>query len=165
MTGNVCIIGDSNKHKLTKTVFQEKLMKYGPLPIRVLTGIIFIAHGIPKLLDIPGTQHFFSYAGFPPEMAVLIALLEVIGGFTLLFGILTRISAILFIIEMIGATLTVKLSKGFASGYDFDLLIVAVSISLLLTGPGQPSIEWNLLKREIFPKGKEMVFSAQRQKE
>jgi putative oxidoreductase len=68
-------------------------------------------------------------------------------------------------IEMIGATLTVKLSKGFASGYDFDLLIVAVSISLLLTGPGQPSIEWNLLKREIFPKGKEMVFSSQRQKE
>jgi putative oxidoreductase len=149
-----------------KTVFQEKLMKYGPLPIRVLTGIIFIAHGIPKLVDIPGTQHFFSHAlGFPPEMAILIALLEVIGGFTLLFGILTRITAILFIIEMIGATLTVKLSKGFVSGYDFDLLLVAVSISLLLTGPGQPSIEWNLLKREIFPKGKEMVYSVRGQKE
>ena len=66
---------------------------------------------------------------------------------------------------MIGATLAVKRSKGFVGGYDFDLLIMAVSISLLLTGPGQPSIEWNLLKREIFPKGKEMVFSAQRQKE
>jgi hypothetical protein len=36
---------------------------------------------------------------------------------------------------------------------------MAVSISLLLTGPGKLSIEWNLLKREIFPKGKEMVFS------
>lgn len=45
------------------------------------------------------------------------------------FGVLTRISAILFIIEMIGATLTAKLSKGFVSGYDFDLLLVAVSIS------------------------------------
>ena len=149
-----------------KTRFQEKLMKYGPLPIRVLTGIIFIAHGAPKLVNMPGTQHFFSHAlGFPPEMAVIIALLEVIGGFALLFGILTRVSAILFIIEMIGATLAVKLSKGFVGGYEFDLLIVAVSISLLLTGPGQPSIEWNLLKREIFPKGKEMVFSGQRQKE
>ncbi len=99
-------------------------------------------------------------------MAVIIALLEVIGGFALLFGVLTRIAAVLFIIEMIGATLAVKLPKGFVGGYDFDLLIVAVSIRLLLlTGPGQPSIEWNLLKREIFPKGKEMVFSAQRQKE
>jgi hypothetical protein len=39
-----------------------------------------------------------------------------------------------------------------------SLLIPAVSISLLLTGPGHPSIEWNLLKREVFLKGKEMVF-------
>jgi putative oxidoreductase len=88
-------------------------------------------------------------------MAVLIALLEVIGGFALLFGILTRISAILFIIEMIGSTLTAKLSKGFASGYDFDLLLLAVSVSLLLTGPGKPSIEWNLLKRIIVKRQKE----------
>jgi putative oxidoreductase len=92
--------------KFNKTVFQEKLMKYGPLPIRVLAGIIFIVHGIPKLVNISGTQHFFSQAiGFPPEMAVIIALLEVIGGFALLLGILTRISAILFIIEMIGSSL------------------------------------------------------------
>ena len=146
--------------KMNKTVFQEKLMKYGPLPIRVLTGIIFIAHGTPKLVNIPGTQHFFSHAlGFPPEMAVIIALLEVIGGFALLIGILTRISAIFFIIEMIGSTLTAKLSKGFVSGYDFDLLLMAVSISLLLTGPGTPSIEWNLLKREIFPKGSSLFYS------
>jgi len=66
---------------------------------------------------------------------------------------------------MICATLTAKLSKGFVSGYDFDLLLVAVSISLLLTGPGKPSIEWNLLKREIFPKGKEIVHTIQRRKE
>jgi hypothetical protein len=59
---------------------------------------------------------------------------------------------------MLGARLTVKLSKWFVGGYEFDLLILAVSISLLLTGPEQPSIEWNLLKREVFLKGKEMVF-------
>jgi putative oxidoreductase len=92
-----------------KTPFQEKLMKYGPLPIRVLAGIIFVAHGLPILVNISGTQHFFSHAlGFPPEMAVIIALLEVIGGLALLFGILTRVSAILFIIEMIGYTLAAK---------------------------------------------------------
>jgi uncharacterized membrane protein YphA (DoxX/SURF4 family) len=61
--------------KFNKTRFQEKLMKYGPLPIRVLTGISFGAHGTPKLVNIPGTQHFISHAlGFPPEMAVIIAL-------------------------------------------------------------------------------------------
>jgi putative oxidoreductase len=99
--------------KINKTVFQEKLTKYGPLPIRVIAGVIFIAHGIPKLVNIPGTQHFFLHAlGFPPEMAVIIGLLEIIGGFALLFGVLIRISAILFIIEIIASTLTVKrLSK------------------------------------------------------
>ena len=81
-------------------------------------------------------------------MAGIIALLEVIGGFALLFGVLTRIAAILFIIEVLGATSVnaVKVAKGFVGGYDFDLLIMAASISLLLTGTGQPSIEWNLLK-------------------
>jgi hypothetical protein len=34
---------------------------------------------------------------------------------------------------------------------------MAISISLLLTGPGRISVEWNVLKRELFPKGKQMV--------
>jgi uncharacterized membrane protein YphA (DoxX/SURF4 family) len=57
--------------KFTKTVFQEKLMKYGPLPIRVLTGIIFIAHGIAKLVNLPWTRHFFSHALAFPHVLVL----------------------------------------------------------------------------------------------
>jgi hypothetical protein len=51
---------------------------------------------------------------------------------------------------MISSTLTLKLSKS-ASGFDFDLLIMAVLISLLLTEPRQSSIEWSLLKRETNP--------------
>jgi hypothetical protein len=34
---------------------------------------------------------------------------------------------------------------------------MAISVSLLLTGPGRISIEWNVLKRELFPKGKQIV--------
>jgi putative oxidoreductase len=56
--------------------------------------------------------------------------------------------------------ITAKLSKGFVSGYDFDLLLMAVSVNLLLTGPRKPSIEW-----EIFPKGKGLASSIQRRKE
>jgi hypothetical protein len=41
-------------------------------------------------------------------------------------------------------------------------LLVAVCVSLLLTGPGRISIEWDVLKREIFPRGKALV---QKQKE
>lgn len=58
---------------------------------------------------------------------------------------------------MIGANLVVKISKGFVGGYERDLLLMAVCISLLMTGPGRISIEWDVLKREIFPRGKVIV--------
>jgi len=58
---------------------------------------------------------------------------------------------------MISATLIVKLSKGFVGGYELELLLVAIGISLLLTGPGRISIEWDVLRREIFPRGKALV--------
>ena len=109
-------------------------------------------HGIPKLLDIPGTQNSFANMGLPPELAIVIGLLEFIGGLAILLGILTRIAAGLLAINMIGAILQVKLSKGFIGGFELDLLYFAIMISLILMGPGNISIEKNILKREIFPK-------------
>ena len=58
---------------------------------------------------------------------------------------------------MIGSTLHVKLSKGFIGGYELDLLIMAICISLFITGPGRISIEYEVIKREIFPRGKKLV--------
>jgi putative oxidoreductase len=141
----------------------KSLMMFGPLPIRILAGILFIAHGLPKFEDIGGTSGFFGSVGIPPELAVPIGLLEVIGGIFLLVGVVTRITAALFIIEMIAATLIVKLPDGFVGGYELELLLVAIGVSLLLTGPGRISVEWNVLKREIFPRGKAIVQEQQRQ--
>ena len=56
---------------------------------------------------------------------------------------------------MIGATFIVKLSNSLW-GYELELLLMAVCISLLLTGPGRISIEWDV-KREIFPRGKYLI--------
>jgi putative oxidoreductase len=109
-------------------------------------------HGITKLLDILGTQNSFANMGLPPELAIIIGLLEFIGGLAILLGILTRIAAGLLAINMIGAILQVKLSKGFIGGFELDLLYFAIMISLILMGPGNISIEKNILKREIFPK-------------
>jgi len=131
----------------TKTVYN-----FAPLPLRIISGIGFMIHGIPKLLDIPGTQNSFANMGLPPELAIIIGLLEFIGGLAILLGILTRIAAGLLAINMIGAILQVKLSKGFIGGFELDLLYFAIMISLILMGPGNISIEKNILKREIFPK-------------
>ena len=47
----------------------------------------------------------------------------------------TRItSAAIFVIEMIGDTLIVGLSQGFVGGYELTLPLMAICISLLLTG-------------------------------
>ncbi len=74
-----------------------------------------------------------------------------------MFGILTRIDSGLFIIEMIGVVVIAKLSKGFVGGYELELLIMAICISLFITGPGKISIEYEVSKREIFPRGKQTV--------
>ena len=139
----------------------SKLMIFGPLPIRILAGITFLAHGLPKFENVVGTQGFFGSIGLPPELALPIGLLEVIGGIFLIVGVLTRITAALLIIDMIGAIFLVKLPDGFVGGYELESLLIGISISLLLIGPGRISIEYDVLKRELFPRGKAIV---QRQK-
>lgn len=134
----------------------SSIFSYGLLPIRIMVGMVFIAHGIPKFYDTSGGYGFFQSINLPPELFIPIALLEVIGGLAILFGILTRIASALFIIEMIGAIVTAKLSKGFVGGYEFELLLISICLTLLILGPGKISIENYFLKREIFPKGKQL---------
>jgi putative oxidoreductase len=135
-------------------MYLEKISTFAPLPIRIIAGIAFILHGLPKFENLQGTQGFFASVGIPAELAMIIGLLEVIGGILLIVGLITRITSILFIIEMIGAILIVKAGNGFMGegGYEVDLLLMSISISLLLSGPGRVSIERDVLKREIFPK-------------
>jgi putative oxidoreductase len=135
----------------------HKLLAYGSLPIRIVAGITFVAHGLPKFENIAGTQGFFGSIGLPPELALPVGLLEVIGGIFLLVGVVTRISAALFIIDMIGAIVLVRLPDGFVDGYELESLLTAISVSLLITGPGRISVEWDILKREIFPRGKAII--------
>ena len=135
-------------------MYLEKISAFAPLPIRIMAGIAFIIHGLPKFENLQGTQGFFASVGIPADLALLIGLLEVIGGVLLIVGLLTRMASILFIIEMIGAILVVKAGNSFTGecGYEVDLLLMTISISLLLSGPGRVSIERDILKREIFPK-------------
>jgi putative oxidoreductase len=90
----------------------------------------------------------------PSELALPIDLLEVIGGIALILGIFTRITAILLAIQMALVTLMVKLGNGLTGegGFEFELLLMSIAISLLLSGPGRISIERDIMKREIFPR-------------
>ncbi len=140
------------------------LMTFGPLIVRVVLGSLFIINGWPKLVNLEQTQGYFDIIGLPADLALLIGLLEVVGGLFLILGLLTRIVALLFAIEMISAFIIVNISNVvvFPEGYELGLLSIpilfmAISISMMLTGPGRFSIEWNIIKRELVPGGKSIL--------
>jgi putative oxidoreductase len=117
-----------------------------------------------ELVNLSKTQGYFNLIGLPAELALLIGLLEVIGGFFLIFGLLTRITGLLFAIEIISAFIIVNISSVviLPEGYELGLLSIpilfmTISISLMLTGPGGFSVEWNIIKRELIPGGKEIL--------
>ena len=129
-----------------------------------LWRVLYLSPTVYQILCISGGYGFFQSINLPPELFIPIALLEVIGGLAILFGILTRIASALFIIEMIGAIVTAKLSKGFIGGYEFELLLISICLTLVILGPGKISIENYFLKREIFPKWKQLYQKLQIQK-
>lgn len=122
-----------------------------------MLGITFLAHRVPSLADFGQVQGFVGRIGLPPEVAFIVATLEIGGAIAMFAGIITRITAVLYIIFMMSTTLAVKLSRGFVGGFEVDLLLLVMAVSLLITGPGRISIEWDVLKREIWPKGRSLV--------
>ena len=91
-------------------------------------------------------------------------LLEVIGGLFLILGLMTRIVALLFAIEMISAFIIVNTSNVVVlpEANELGLLSIpirfmAISISLTLTEPGRFSVEWNIINRELFTGKKDML--------
>ena len=108
--------------------------------IRSVVGVIFILHGIGKFN--PGFVNFISSLGLPPEMQITIALAEVVPGILMIFGIFTRFSASLLSIVMIGAIFLVKGAQNITGekAVEFDLILLAVSLLIIVAGPGRISI-------------------------
>lgn len=118
-----------------------------PTLLRVVLGIIFLAHGISKLqMGLGNVEAWFSSMGVPGFMAYVAAFVELAGGILLIVGLFTRVVSALFIVLMLGAIVTVKLSSGLlghdqAAGYELELSLVLVSIYLLAFGPAALSLD------------------------
>ena len=108
--------------------------------LRITVGVLFIVHSIGKF-DV-SSKGFFSSVGLPADMAMLIGLLELIGGILLVAGVLTRISSSLLAIEMLGVMLYVKKLQSFSGkgGVEMDLLAFAILLTIIVLGPGKISI-------------------------
>ena len=139
--------------------FAQALAPYATTVLRLLVGVTFLIHGLPKLQTLDRFAGMVGGMGFPLPglLALLVAALEVGGGLLLIVGLATRWVSLLLIVEMIVTTVLVKLPRvGFVAppnmgaGAEFDLLLLASLLILLAYGPGHLSSEQNLLKRELW---------------
>ncbi len=115
--------------------------------IRASIGAIFIVHSIKKF--DPSWQEWLISIGIPPEMQLPIALAEFLGGTFLIVGILTRISSAIFSVILLGAIFHIRWENGFfvsEGGWEWDLIMLAAVLSIIVVGPGRLSIASRIKK-------------------
>jgi putative oxidoreductase len=117
-----------------------------PLVLRVVAGLVFLMHGLQKTADIAGFTGFLSTLGVPMPVLLgwLVVILEVGGGIALIVGFMTHWISKFLVVVMIVAIFLVHTGNGFfvqKGGYEFALLLLASTISLMITGAGKWSID------------------------
>jgi len=147
------------------------------LLLRLMAGGVFFWEGLLKFVYVNQGVGRFTKLGipFPHYSATFIACLEIGGGLLLLSGLLTRVIAIPFIVEMIVAILSTKISiylgtsplplppsppqVGFwAVLHEIrsDYAQILTTVFLLVNGPGKWSTDALLLRKwrkSEFPQG------------
>jgi putative oxidoreductase len=125
---------------------------WGPLALRIPVGLIFAAHGAQKLFGwfggygLEGTGQWMGSIGLAPGllMALLAGSAEFFGGLALVLGLLVRPAAAALAFAMVVAIFTVHIDKGLFvanNGYEFGLALLAVTVSLVVSGAGRASLD------------------------
>jgi putative oxidoreductase len=131
--------------------------------LRLLLGIVFFPHGAQKVFGwfggggFSGTMEAFTVKmGIPAFLAFLAILAESAGSLGLITGFLTRIAAFGIFCNMVVAIFMVHLPNGFfmnwfgkqqGEGFEYHLLVIAITIALMIRGGGRWSIDGLLAKR------------------
>lgn len=130
----------------------------GLVVLRLGLALVFIAHGGQKLFGWFGgagleasLAHFEQALGIPMAAGLLAMVAEFFGGVGVLLGVLTRVAALGLTTVMAVAMFKVHLPHGFflnwscvpelGHGLEFNLALAAMSLTLVITGPGRFSID------------------------
>ena len=144
--------------------------QWAPLPLRLIIGYGFMAHGWAKLSR--GTEGFAKlleqiHAPLPEVTAWVSTLVEVLGGLAILAGAFVAVVSVPLIVMMLVAMFTIHLRYGFSAintigltvdgpqfgppGYEINLLYIAALLALVLGGGGPFSIDRLLARRKGEP--------------
>ncbi len=132
---------------MAETIIRQSILHdIAHFGVRITIGLIFIMHSLGKFE--PGFAENLPNMGLPVEMQFPIALAEFVPGILLIIGGLTRISASLLSIIMLGAIFLVKGAQNFTGrgGTELDILLLAGCLVIIVIGPGRISIS-HILKK------------------
>jgi putative oxidoreductase len=121
-------------------------------------GTVFVAHGLMKLLPVPGgglteTAAMFEALAFQAPYAVAMVLggVETAGGVALVLGAYTGWTTFALLLTTAvtswklhiphGLFLNWSLEPDAGHGYEFDLLLTGALLSLMMTGGGSLSVD------------------------
>lgn len=131
--------------------FLDLFRPAGLLVLRMALGIIFIAHGYPKLAHLRGgtqMQSFFVEHGLPGYFVYVAGVIETFGGGLLLLGLFTRAAALLLAMEMCVAIWKVHSGHGYLAvhDYEFPLTLATACFALATVGAGAISLDQPLFE-------------------
>lgn len=136
-----------------------------PLILRLTLGAVILPHGLQKVFGwfggagFSGTMDGFEQAmQLPPYLTGAVMAAEFLGSLGLIFGLLTRLSALGIAAVMFGAVTMVHWRVGFfmdwndqlqGEGFEFHLLAIGLAVAILFAGPGRWSIDhWRRSRRD-----------------
>lgn len=133
---------------------REKLLDLAMLLLRIVVGVVFLAHGAQKLfgmfggIGIEGTSKIVEGMGLPiPQAYAMIwACIEFIGGIFLILGISTRWAAVAIAFTMLIRLWKLNIVYGFFienGGIEYNILVIGACIPLILLGGGKWAV-WDL---------------------
>jgi putative oxidoreductase len=118
----------------------------GLLALRVVVGAALMFHGWPKIQN--PMQWMGADAPVPGFLQACAAVAEFVGGGALIFGLLTRLFALMLVINMAVAAGMVHISKGdpFVGkpgepSWELAAVYFACALLILLAGPGTLSLD------------------------
>lgn len=116
--------------------------EYGALVLRVTLGVMFIAHGLLKVVvfTMPGTVQFFQSVGLPGFLAYVTVAGELVAGALLIAGYQTRVVALATLPILLGAA-WVHLPNGWVfnapnGGWEYPVFLAVAAIVQALIGDG-----------------------------